>query len=126
MKIVEVPCKVKGERKGKSKIVKSWHNYGSKALMIIIRTVRDHKPLKFFGFPGAIIFAVGFVIDFALLVRWLFTGVTTPWNTLILVGAVLMLLGLLLFVLALIADMIYRQKKIQEEILYEQKKQKYC
>jgi glycosyltransferase involved in cell wall biosynthesis len=125
MKIVEVPIRVKGERDGKSKIVKSWYSYGIKSMMIILRTVRDNHPLKFFGGAGGILFLIGFIPGLWLFIRWLAKGITSPYGSLVVLSGVLIILGLLLIVLGLIADMLDRQRKIEEEILYEQKKEKF-
>jgi len=119
LRIKEVPLRVKGERAyGKSKIVSHWYSYGVKALLIIIRSLRDYHPLKFFGGIGLIVFLLGFVPGLALFVRWLNTGQTSPYTSFIPVSGALMIIGFLLIVLALIADMLERQRKIQEEILY--------
>ena len=55
--------------------------------------------------------------------NWLFTGETTPFTSLIPAGGAMLVLGFALVMLALIADMLGRQRKIQEEILYRLKKQ---
>ncbi len=125
MKINEVPVKVKGEREGKSRIVKSWYSYGLKSMLIILRTVRDNHPLKFFGSIGAMLFLVGFVPGLWLFVRWLLKGVTTPYGSLVILSGVLIILGFLMLIFGLLADMQDRQRKIMEDVLYEQKKNKY-
>ncbi len=122
MVVEEVPCKVAGEREGKSRIVKHWYSYGLKALLIIIRSIRDYKPLRFFGGLGLLFAGVG--ITYGLL-QWaisLTPGVDIPlWR--IILAFLLILVGALMMVLALLADMLDRQRKIQEEILYKVKKQ---
>ena len=125
MKIIEVPVKVKGQRDGKSRVVKNWWSYGVKSSIIIIRTIVDAHPLKFFGTLGAISFIVGFVPGLWLFLRWLNLGVTSPYASLIPFSATFMILGVLLLILALISDLIDRQKKIVEETLYLEKKRKY-
>ena len=123
LRIVEVPCRVKGQRQGKSKVVGSIFGYSLKALLIIIRAIRDYKPLAFFGSIGTAILSLGTAIAGALFVRWLLTGLTSPFTSLISVSALLIIVGFMLIILALIADMQGRQKKLQEEILYRLKKQ---
>jgi glycosyltransferase involved in cell wall biosynthesis len=125
IKIEEVPILVKGEREGKSRIVKSWYDYGLRAMMIIIRTTRDNHPLKFFGTIGAIVFLAGALPGLALFLRWLAKGVTSPYGSLVTLSATLIIVGFLLIVLALIAEMNIKERKIIEEMLYEQKKTKY-
>ncbi len=123
MRIEEIPCKVVGERNGKSRIVKHWYSYGIKALIIITRTIRDYKPLKFFGSIGLLFLLAGGISAFFLWLRLLIYHVITPYLWVAYADVVLIILGFLLIVLALIADMSDRQRKIQEEILYRLKKQ---
>ncbi len=125
MRIVEVPCKVKGEREGQSRMVKNWLSYSTRALIIIVRTIRDYKPLKFFGSMGVASAVFGSVLLLWLFLRWLSIGQTFPFTSLILVSVLFILGGFILLVLALIADMNYRQRRIQEEILYEMRKKRF-
>src|SRR3989344_2162593 len=115
LRIVEVPLYVKAERAhGKSKVVRSVVKYIFQAFVIIVRSIRDYKPLAFFGSIGGVIFGLGFVIELILFIRWLITGTVSPFTTLVIVGAIALILGFLLLVLALIADMLDRQRRIQE------------
>ena len=118
MRIEEVACKIEGERKGKSRIVTHWYNYGIKASIIVVRTLRDYKPLQFFGTIGLLLFAAGIA---GVIYYWFFSSVPTQGWIVYGIG-ILMLLGFLLMMLALIADMLDRQRKMQEEILYSAKK----
>src|SRR3990167_8977901 len=123
MKIMEIPLYVKAKRdNGESKVVKSVSKYVFQALTIIIRSIRDYKPLAFFGTIGMFVFGLGFFIDLTLFIRWMFTFRVTPYVTLVSVGIVMMIIGFLLIVLALIADMLDRQRRIQEDLLYLKKK----
>ena len=121
--ITEVACNVKGERIGKSKIVKHWYSYGVKALMIVIRTVRDYRPLQFFGSIGLALFLIGSASALVLFIRLLLFNVVSPYMWAVYADVVLIVLGFLLMILALLADMSDRQRKIMEEILYRLKKQ---
>src|SRR3989344_4294222 len=115
MRILEVPLYVRAERaNGKSRVVKSIPFYVFQALQIIVRAVRDYKPLVFFGVIGGSIFGVGFLIEVVLFVRWLITGNISPFRTAVLAAGVVIILGFLLLILALIADMLDRQRRIQE------------
>ncbi|MBU0662299.1 MAG: glycosyltransferase family 2 protein [Candidatus Diapherotrites archaeon] len=121
-KIVEMPFKVTGQREGKSRIVGNVFVYGIRALVIIVRTIRDYKPLEFFASIGAGFLAIGFALGTAIFIHWLSTGMTSPYTSLISVSVLMLVLGFILIVLALIADMNERQRKMQEEILYMMKK----
>ncbi|MFH1225455.1 MAG: glycosyltransferase family 2 protein [Candidatus Diapherotrites archaeon] len=121
-RIMEMPFRVKGAREGKSRVVGNVFSYGIRALVIIVRTVRDYKPLEFFASIGAGFLALGLAIGGAVFLHWLSTGMTSPYTSLISVAGMLLLIGFLLVVLALLADMNERQRKMQEEILYRLRK----
>lgn len=121
MRIAEVPCVVKGEREGQSRMVKSVISYGTKALLISMRSFRDYNPLKFFGGIGFVLFGSGFIIGAGMVIRYLLTRMVSPFTSLISVALLLMIIGFLLGVLAMIADMFTRQRKMMEEILYYQR-----
>ena len=120
MRITEVPCKVRGEREyGKSKVVKNPIHYGINSLLIILRAFRDYQPLMFFGCIGSSVFLIGLGMGTLLLTH--FKPYPINWITPNL-ALVTIIVGLLLIILALIADMNDRQRKIEEEILYRLKK----
>ncbi|MFH1257100.1 MAG: glycosyltransferase family 2 protein [Candidatus Diapherotrites archaeon] len=122
-RVKEVALEVKGERStGKSRVVEHWYSYGVKALLIMVRAVRDHHPLRFFGGIGFVFLLAGGISALVLLVRLLVKHVITPYTWVAYADIVLIVVGFLLIVLALIADMWDRQRKIQEEILYRLKK----
>lgn len=123
--IKEVPIKVIYPKDRRSRVVKNPIIYGLKALAIIIRTVRDSAPLFFFGSVSMVFLLSGFISGLWLFVRWLMTGEVTPYRSFVTVIAVLLITGLILGVLALMADMFTRQRKIQEEILFYNKLQVY-
>jgi glycosyltransferase involved in cell wall biosynthesis len=117
VRIMEVPITVKS-REGKSKVVKNWYSYGFKALAIMLRSLRDFKPLAFFGSIGAIALVAGFSSGIFVFIRWILTGRTSGYASLIDFTVLSSLAGLFLIVLALMADMQGRQRRIQEEMLY--------
>ncbi len=126
MRIEEIACKVKGERSGKSRVVKHWYSYGIKALLIIVRTLRDYKPLQFFGTIGTVVFGTGFVTAFGLWIRLMLIHKVDPYMWAAYTSIIFMILGFLLIILALIADMLDRQRKIQEEALYLLRKKEFA
>lgn len=122
MKIVDVPVKVKYFKKRKAKISGSLLRYGLGAITIILRTFRDYKPLVFFGIPGIIILTIGFLLSLASLVYWLILHKTSPVRMYLFTGIFLLTFGFLLTILALIADMLKRMRRNQEELLYQSRK----
>ena len=124
MRLLEIPCKVKGERDGKSRVVNTVFSYGLKVLLIIIRSFRDYQPLKFFGTIGFGVFFIGFVIGMTMIARYIFTGMVSPYRSLVNLSMLFLIMGFLLLILALIADMFDRQRKMLEEILYSLRREK--
>jgi glycosyltransferase involved in cell wall biosynthesis len=125
MRVVEVPVKVLPRQSGKSKVVRNPVNYGIRALKIIIQAERDHHPLRFFG-AISLLFIMSAVLMFAIvLANWLTTGMTSPLTSLISIGGTLLLVGVVFVILALVADMQGRSRRVQEETLYLLKRQRY-
>ena len=121
-RIIEIPLRVVGERKGKSRIVKNVFSYGLKVMLIIIRSARDYEPFKFFGLPGLAMFLLGGFSSLILFVRWIFLTKIDPFMIVAYANVFLIIVGILLIILGLIADMMDRNRQLQEEILYYEKK----
>jgi glycosyltransferase involved in cell wall biosynthesis len=126
VRMVEVPLRVRGEREhGASRMASSLWRYGANSLLIILRSMRDVRPLKFFGLIAAVLMGLGLVIGLFVSGWWLATGRTFPFKMLIVVSGTLLVLGFVVGVLALLADMMGRSRRIQEQILLEAKQQRY-
>jgi len=123
VRMAEVPLVVRGEREhGKSRVASSIPGYAVRSFAIMLRAARDLNPMKFFGCIGASVFAIGFLLGAFVLVHWLATGRTSPYTQFLTGSALLLILGFLLLVLALIADMLGRQRRMLDEILYLRRK----
>lgn len=125
MRIVEVPIQVRPRNHGKSKVVKNPFNYGLRALKIIIQAERDYHPLRFFSLLSLLFIIPGLVMTGFAGINWMLTGMTSPYTSLIFLGGILIIVGIIFIILALIADMNGRQRVLQEEILYMLRKQWY-
>ncbi len=124
-RIIEIPCRVIGERQGKSRVVKNVLSYGLKVSLIIIRSTRDYEPLKFFGGTGFILFSLGIVSSVILFIRFLAVDRYDPFMSVVYLNIFLIVIGFLFIILGLIADMLDRNRQLQEEILYRMKKKEY-
>ncbi|MFO7899186.1 MAG: glycosyltransferase family 2 protein [Planctomycetota bacterium] len=123
-RICEVPLRVRGVREfGKSRVASNLLGYAARSSAIMLRAARDLNPMKFFGLLGLGVFAVGCALGAFVLGHWLATGHTSPYARVLTGSAVGLILGFLLLVLALIADMLGRQRRISEELLYLRRKQ---
>lgn len=125
LKIKEIPLRVQYFSERKSKIYRGAFHYAINILKIIFKTARDYQPLKFFGGIGLSVFLLGLILDVFMFVFFIQTGVFTPYKWIGLLGIFLNTIGLILLVLALVADMLYRIRVNQEKMIYNQKKQEY-
>ena len=125
MRIIEVPVVVQYFPGRRSRIAASVFWYGWKTLKIILRTVRDYKPLKFFGILGGVIFLFGLLLDMGLIIFYFVHGSLYPYKFIGFAGSFFNILGIIIFFLGLVADMLYRIRMNQEEILYRLKKDEY-
>lgn len=122
----EIPLRVRGVREfGNSRVANNVLVYGVRSLIIMLRAMRDLKPLKFFGAIGVLLLGLGFFGGLFVFIHWLLVHKTTPFQSLVIISGVLAILGFLLLVLALIADMMGRIKRTEEENLYYNKKTFY-
>jgi hypothetical protein len=135
LRVTEVPLKVRGVRQfGKSRVASSIFKYATNSFPIILRAMRDIQPMKFFGGISAIFGGIGVLLAGFLSFWYLYNtqwvnGVkihkTTPFTSLIPIAGVFITLGFVLFVLALLADMMGRHRRITEELLYLARRRMY-
>lgn len=124
MTILEVPVKVLGKRsKGKSRVASNLFKYAYQTLKIILRTFRDYKPFKLFGFVSLLFAVAGFIFLSVLFYFKFTTGSFTPYKWSGLAAGVLFLSSLLFLLLGFILDMFARMRHNQEEILFQLKNQ---
>jgi len=122
--IQEVPLSIRGEREhGSSKVASNLFRYAYRTSKIILRAFRDYKPLKFFGFMAEFIIGAGLLLEVLLFWHYVQTGSFSPYKFLGFAGGFLLALGILIFITGLLADMLYRIRLNQEEILYYKKKE---
>ncbi len=121
LKIVEVPVHFR-RRKGKSRLISNIFSYSMRAGITIVKTYRDYKPLRTFLLIGGFFIIIGLVFGLRVLIQYLNTSMITPYIPSVVLIAILLIVGFQVVTLALIADMIGNNRKVQEEILYILKK----
>jgi hypothetical protein len=122
LRIAEVPVNVQYFEGRKSRVAGSIFRYAINSGKIITRTVRDFRPLRFFGGIGLTAFLLGCLLDGGLFWYYLKTGTFSPYKVVGFTGAALNIVGILLAGLGLLADMLDRIRTNQERILYYHKK----
>lgn len=117
----ELPLPVKATQRstGESRVLKNKLIYSMKLGVILVRSLRDASPLLFFAIPATILVIAG--ISFYLLYwinQWVDPGVYWLSYKLGTVGWSLTLVGGILYLFALLGDMIDRLRRQNEEIIY--------
>jgi len=103
-RIENIPINFYHRKAGDSRLISSPLSYAWQAAIIIFRTIRDYDPLRFFGIPGIILIATGFVLGAAIVYKFAIVGVIGHTPAVILT-ALLIMSGLQLIFMALMADM---------------------
>lgn len=118
LKLIWVPVDVTYFDDRQSKITKSIYKFVSNSTKIILKAIRDVRPMKFFGIPGVIIISVSFLVFLAFLFFYFQEFKVSPYRNYLLLSAVLFLIGLQAIIFALIADMIKTNRKLTEDQMY--------
>ena len=118
LKIVSVPIKTNGYLRP-SRLVKSISAYVKHSIWTIVRIFMTYRPLQFFMMLGSVPFGIGFVLCF----RWLllFWGIVgdnpaKPRVPSLILAAMLILIGVQLWLFGLVADLMGVNRQLLEDI----------
>jgi len=125
LRVVEFPVDVIYFKDRKSRVANSVIKYAFRTSNIILSTLRDYKPMVFFGGMGGILIFFGLVMEIFLGIYFLISGDFTPFKFVGFMGFGFLVFGLLLVIVGLLANMFNRVRINQEKILYELKKERY-
>jgi glycosyltransferase involved in cell wall biosynthesis len=125
LRVVEFPVDVKYFKTRKSRVAGSIVNYTFRTLKIILRTLRDYKPMIFFGGMGGVSMFIGLGFEIFMFTHYFLTDKFTPYKAFGFIGLGFLIFGLLLVIVGLLADMFNRVRVNQERIIYELKKERY-
>lgn len=123
MAMMSVPIRTNGDLRP-SRLVKSIPNYLKQSLLTIVRISLTYKPLRSFTLLGSVPFAVGFGLG----VRWLFlllTGTPRTHIPSLILAAILMLIGVQLWILGLVAELMGVNRKLLEDIQLRLRRSEY-
>jgi len=109
----------------KSRVAGSILRYMFQTAKIIFRAYRDYNPLKFFGLLGLIPFVISLIAGIFVLIHYFTTGAFSPYIFVAFAAVYLFTLGILLWVVGILADMFIRIRLNQEQLLYAEKKRRY-
>ena len=118
MAIVSVPIRTNDFLR-KSRLVQSIPAYLARSTNTIMRIFMTYQPLSFFRLPGMISIGLGIVLGLRYLYFAIFAGTGSGHVQSLILVAILMILGVLLFVFGLLADLISVNRKLLENVEYK-------
>jgi glycosyltransferase involved in cell wall biosynthesis len=125
IEIASVPVKIKYYPGRKSRVVTSFFKFLFGSAINILRAFRDYAPLAFFFALGVPAFLLGLGCGIFVLVHWLRTGGFSPYKFLGFAALYFSTLGVVIWLVGVLADMLDRVLNNQEKILKEVKEVKY-
>ncbi len=109
----------------KSRVVKTVWSFVNNSAKVIIKAMRDVRPMKFFGIPGFLLIFLSFFTFVVFLSLYLPDLKITPYRNHLLLSIAFFLVGLQFIILALMADMIKASRKLTEDLLYQERLKQY-
>ncbi len=118
-----VPIRTNGELRP-SRLFNSMMGYVKKSMVTILRAYLMYSPLRTFTVLSLVPFLIGLGIDIRYLVL-LFMGQGGGHLQSLILGSTLIMLGAIIFVIGLLADLMAKNRKLLEDIQYHVRKMDY-
>lgn len=125
MRVVEMPIWVTYHPGRKSRVARSILAYAVQTSKIILRVLLDYRPMRVFGTMGAVCIVIGTFFTLFLMGHYVLTQTFTPYKNLGFIGLGFIVFGMLVLVIALVADMLNRHRQSLDRIMYELRKSNY-
>tara|TARA_Y100000310_G_scaffold250097_2_gene256247 strand:+ start:1363 stop:2292 length:930 start_codon:yes stop_codon:yes gene_type:complete len=119
--IKEVPADFR-KRDGESRLISNIFVYAKRTGFTVIETYLSYKPLKVFLTFGFAIFLLSLLTGWKVLGHFLETGLVTPYLPTAILSSMLLIVSIQIIIMGLVAEMIKRNRKVQEKILYQMRK----
>lgn len=126
LSMMEIPVKVRGTREfGSSRVASNLWKYAFNTSRILFRTFRDYKPLVFFSLLSLVMFICATALGGFFIGHYLHTGKFYPHKWAGFASGFMLILSIMFIVTGLVADMLDRIRRNQEQLLYYRKKSYY-
>lgn len=125
MRIKQLPVTIKYYPGRKSRVVISLVQYILSSAVNIVRAFRDNAPLSFFGGLGTLTLVLGAILGSLPVYHLIRYDSITPYKYLGFIALFLVVLGVVLWLFGLLADIFTRVLNNQEKIIYMLKESKY-
>lgn len=116
LRIISVPIRTNGDLRP-SRLVKSISSYVQRSLVTILRVFVIYRPLALFVYVGTVFMALGLITGLRFLYFFLINGGGGHVQSVIL-ASLCVTLGMLLYMMGLIGDLIATNRKLLEKIHY--------
>jgi len=125
LRVMEYPITVRYFLDRKSRVAGSILHYAVQTSKIILRVLLDYRPIRVFGSFGSLCMIIGIGFELFLMTHYVLTSSFSPYKATGFIGLGFIIFGLLILVIALIADMLNRLRVNQDKLLYEIKQIRY-
>jgi glycosyltransferase involved in cell wall biosynthesis len=115
LRVVSVPIRTNADLRP-SRLVKSISSYVRRSLVTIVRILVIYRPTIVFFWPGLMLIAIGMAAAFRFLYFFFATGDGSGHVQSLILGAMSVILGAILFAIGLLADMISANRKLLEKM----------
>jgi glycosyltransferase involved in cell wall biosynthesis len=115
MPIVSVPIRTNGYLRP-SRLMKSMRAYIQRSILTILRIFITYRPLRFFTLAGAVPFFLGTLIGLRWLYFFIVEDSTRTRIPSLILAAILILIGVQLFIFGIVADIVAVNRKLLEDI----------
>ncbi|WP_036213118.1 glycosyltransferase family 2 protein [Novilysobacter arseniciresistens] len=115
LRIKSVPVRTNADLRP-SRLVKSISSYVRRSLVTILRIFVIYRPMAFFFWPGLVLCSIGGVAALRFLYFYFATGDGAGHVQSLVLGALCIILGSMMFMVALLADIITANRKLLERI----------
>ncbi|MGY0557939.1 glycosyltransferase family 2 protein [Lysobacter sp. A421] len=115
LRIMSVPIRTNGDLRP-SRLVKSIPSYVQRSLVTILRIFVIYRPMAFFFWPGLLLTSLGGLTALRFLYFYFATGDGSGHVQSLVLGTLCILLGAMMFMVALLADIITANRKLLERI----------
>ena len=125
LRVLDVSVYVKYDPMRKSRVAGSVIRYAVQTSKIILRVLLDYRPMRVFGGLGGLLVFIGLAFEVFLIGHYALTGAFTPYKSAGFIGLGFFVFGMLVLIIALVADMLNRLRLNQDKVLYEMRKTNY-
>ncbi len=115
MVITSVPIRINGDLRP-SRLVKSIPSYIQRSILTIIRIFMVYRPMRFFTILGGLPFGAGLLLGLRWVILFLFDDPTRARAPSLILAAMLILVGVQLWIFGLVADLLSVNRKVMEDV----------